>query len=129
MTRCWAHNPVVTLYGWNDVKIQLQANNLESIVWLLAEGDGDITSQTRTQTHNLLILSPVFKVTSHPIHPFAEKVGSTEAASSKDLQLGVVTAELVEVKTEVSVQANDYEIERATGILPARKRFIPFKYR
>ncbi|PVD30069.1 hypothetical protein C0Q70_09330 [Pomacea canaliculata] len=30
---------------------------------------------------------------------------------------------------EASVQANDYEIERATGTLPARKRFIPVKFR
>jgi hypothetical protein len=35
----------------------------------------------------------------------------------------------IEVKTEISVQANDYEIERATGTLPARKRCIPLKYR
>ena len=52
-----------------------------------------------------------------------------EDGNGRGLQLAVVTAELVEVKTEVSVQANDYEIERATGILPARKRFIPLKYR
>jgi len=56
-------------------------------------------------------------------------MGSTEDGNDRGLQLAVVTAELVEVKTEVSVQANDYEIERATGILPARKRFIPLKYR
>ena len=54
----------------------------------------------------------------------------TEAVSSNGLQLEALSgAQLVEIKTEVSVQAYDYEIERATGILPARKRFIPLKYR
>ena len=32
-------------------------------------------------------------------------------------------------KTSIAVQANDYEIERRSGILPARRRIIPFKFR
>ena len=29
----------------------------------------------------------------------------------------------------VAVQANDYEIERRSGVVPARHRLIPFKFR
>ncbi len=32
-------------------------------------------------------------------------------------------------KTSIAVQANDYEIERKSGILPARRRIIPVKFR
>ena len=32
-------------------------------------------------------------------------------------------------KTSIAIQANDYEIERRSGILPARRRIIPFKFR
>ncbi|KAK7488709.1 hypothetical protein BaRGS_00020006, partial [Batillaria attramentaria] len=48
-------------------------------------------------------------------------------ASQTDVE--IEDAVLGEVKVEACVQANDYEIERATGNLPARKRFIPVKFR
>ncbi len=32
-------------------------------------------------------------------------------------------------KNSIAVQANDYEIERKSGILPARRRIIPVKFR
>ena len=32
-------------------------------------------------------------------------------------------------KSSIAVQANDYEIERRSGVLPARRRVIPAKFR
>ena len=32
-------------------------------------------------------------------------------------------------KSSIAVQANDYEIERRSGVLPARRRIIPAKFR
>ena len=60
---------------------------------------------------------------------------STEGKNIGDIETRTTTksvelpGEEVDVRNEVSIQANDYEIERATGVLPARKRFIPLKYR
>ncbi|XP_076461196.1 uncharacterized protein LOC143293811 isoform X2 [Babylonia areolata] len=58
-----------------------------------------------------------------------EEMEVSEAGSSKEMNEEVLPESILYIKNEVSIQANDYEIERATGILPARKRFIPLKYR
>ncbi|KAK7111086.1 hypothetical protein V1264_014861 [Littorina saxatilis] len=57
------------------------------------------------------------------------KKEETSNEDSCSTSVPVKLIEAGEVKTEVSIQANDYEIERATGHLPARKRYIPLKYR
>ncbi|KAL8615574.1 hypothetical protein ACOMHN_016151 [Nucella lapillus] len=58
-----------------------------------------------------------------------EQEEAMAAGGSKAGELPDLTEGLLGIKNEVSIQANDYEIERATGIMPARKRFIPLKYR
>ncbi|XP_052250186.1 uncharacterized protein LOC127857650 isoform X2 [Dreissena polymorpha] len=42
---------------------------------------------------------------------------------------GTLTRNEARVYVDTSVQANDYEIERRSGRLPARRRFIPAKFR
>ena len=36
---------------------------------------------------------------------------------------------MVAARSSVAIQANDYEIERHSGLLPARRRIIPVKFR
>ena len=59
--------------------------------------------------------------------------GPTTAESNQKCELAKMTGSSGKVQpqvlVEVAVQVNDYDIERRSGRLPARRRLIPFKFR
>ncbi|GAB1604765.1 uncharacterized protein LOC115222730 [Argonauta hians] len=49
-------------------------------------------------------------------------------SGTKDTEI-VLRKPLTPISVEIGVQANDYEIERRSGKVPARRRVIPYKFR